>query len=70
MAKQTAGSKTEKESVDDSTTSSSLNEVSADALKEFESDSLLEGTDDIASNDSEVEGKKQKFQPQILLLHQ
>lgn len=58
VAKQTANTKTEKESIDDSTTSSvsgSLNEVSADAVKEFESDSLLNGTDDILSNDSDVD---------------
>lgn len=36
--------KVEKESVSDETTAASLNEVSADAKKEFESDTLLEET--------------------------
>lgn len=37
--------KVEKESVSDETTAASLNEVSADAKKEFESDTLLEETE-------------------------
>lgn len=58
VAKQTANGSSKKESIDDSTTNNvtgSLNEVSADALKEYESDSLLNSSGDIQSNDEDIE---------------
>lgn len=43
----------EKESVNDSVVDSSMKDVSADALEEFENDTLLQGNEDIESNDND-----------------
>lgn len=45
----------EAESVNDKMADVSMNDVSADALKEFENDTLLEGNGDIESNDNDLE---------------
>lgn len=45
--------KSEKESVNGGVTDSSMKDVSADALKEFENDTLLKGDGDIESNDND-----------------
>lgn len=47
----------EKESVNDSVVDSSMKDVSADALEEFENDTLLQGNEDIESNDNEPQAE-------------